>query len=305
MNLKELNCGVCTTAEHLDSCNGSFRKIGLSKLHWECWADCNLHCNFCYRSVDAPLNTKDAIRLISICKAAGIERFVFAGGDPSLRKDLPSLIEHAYSIGLSVELQSNFQKFDAAIKNKISSGKVSLTGISLDGSTAVEHDKFRSTRGNFTAVMHALSFHEEKNRPVILRTVASKKNLEKVGDIARLISSYKSIRRWSILEFTPMGEGFKNKAEHSLTPSQFDQFADDATLSYSGHAEIDIYRASAKEGTYGLVTPSGHLYGVGAPTNNGNYPRVGSMLTTHLADLARMLPFTAENHLERYGSSNN
>lgn len=53
-----VNCVACeedTAAGRLDECRDAFKRIGLSKLHWECWSDCNLHCKFCYRTVDTPL----------------------------------------------------------------------------------------------------------------------------------------------------------------------------------------------------------------------------------------------------------
>ncbi|MDG3017207.1 radical SAM protein [Speluncibacter jeojiensis] len=286
----------------MDACRDAFKRIGLSKLHWECWSACNLNCRFCYRTIDTPLTTNEAIRLIETCRYAGVERFVFAGGDPSLRGDLPVLIDLAESIGLSVELQSNFQRFSQELKDRIYSGTVSLTGISLDGNTADRHDSFRSTRGNFNAVIKALEFHQQVNRPVIVRTIVSSQNADCISDIGRLLSPYTNITRWSLLEFTPIGDGFTNQGDYCIPSTEFEEITRSVIDTYEGTAEVDVYRTTAKIGTYGLVTPAGYLYGVVTPPSNGQYPVVGSMLRTHLSILASSLPFSQRQHASRYGA---
>lgn len=299
-----VNCAACeedAAAGRLNECRDAFKRIGLSKLHWECWSDCNLHCKFCYRTVDTPLGFDEAVHLLGICRYAGIERFVFAGGDPSLRPDISSLIDFADSIGLSVELQSNFQKFSQDLKDRIRVGKDSLTGISLDGSTADRHDNFRSTRGNFNAVISALDFHEQVDRPMIVRTVVSRQNASCISDIGRLLTPYKRVIRWSLLEFTPIGKGFDHRKDYLISATEFEEIVASAIDSYEGSAEVDVYRASAKLGTYGLVTPSGDLYGVVTPPSDGRYPIAGSVLRTHLSVLASSLPFSQEQHIARYG----
>ncbi|WP_175420399.1 radical SAM protein [Rhodococcus sp. SGAir0479] len=298
-------CAACDDSpakSSLDECRGAFSRIGLSKIHWECWSECNLHCKFCYRSVDTPLTFDNALQLIEISRYAGIDRFVFAGGDPSLRSDLPALIDFATSIGLSVELQSNFQKFSKDLQERILDGKVALTGISLDGGTANKHDNFRSTRGNFKAVINALDFHEQAGRPAIVRTIVSRQNSNCISDIGKLLTPYRCITRWSLLEFTPIGDGFTNRNIYSISATEYEEIVASAIESYEGLAEVDVFRASAKLGTYGMVTPAGLLYGVISPPSDGKYPIVGSMLERHLNDLASSLPFDRQQHLSRYST---
>ncbi|NKR97088.1 radical SAM protein [Rhodococcus hoagii] len=298
-------CAACDdgpSTSTLEECRGAFSRIGLSKIHWECWSECNLHCKFCYRSVDTPLTFDNAIQLLEVCRYAGIDQFVFAGGDPSLRSDLPALIDFATSIGLSVELQSNFQKFSNDLQERILGGKVALTGMSLDGSTAIKHDNFRSTRGNFKSVINALDFHEQAGRPVIVRTIISRQNSDCISDIGELLTPYKNITRWSLLEFTPIGDGFANRTSYSIPSAEYEEVVASAIESYEGPAEVDVFRASAKLGTYGLVTPAGFLYGVVSPPSDGKYPVAGSMLKKHLTELASSLPFDRQQHRSRYGT---
>jgi hypothetical protein len=106
--------------------------------------------------------------------------------------------------------------------------------------------------------------------------------------------------RWSLLEFSPVGEGFINREEYYLKRSLFDKVVDQVMQIFVGPASLDIYRTEAKTGTYALITPSGHLYGTTESTVNSFFPTIGSIIQDHLATLAERLPFSRQNHIQRY-----
>ncbi|MDA9101395.1 radical SAM protein, partial [Omnitrophica bacterium] len=67
---------------------------------WETTRACDLACVHCRASAEpdpAPdeLSTMEAMRLIQQVKEMGTPIFVFSGGDPLKRKDLPDLIRYA------------------------------------------------------------------------------------------------------------------------------------------------------------------------------------------------------------------
>ena len=64
--------------------------------HWHC----NQQCVHCYaagqKEADEPeLSTDEWKRIIDRCRAAGIPQVTFTGGEPTMREDLPELIDHA------------------------------------------------------------------------------------------------------------------------------------------------------------------------------------------------------------------
>lgn len=294
-------CSGCRRGALLPSCEGSLARRGVVKVHWECWSQCNLGCAFCYRSLDSPLNSADAIRMIGLVAFSGVEAIVFAGGDPTLRKDLPELITHASSLGLSVEVQTNAHFLPAPMKKVLLGAHTSLIGLSLDGGSARSHDSMRSTRGNFHRVISLLSQCEEVGKPVIVRTVVTRQNREELASIAKLLSQYANVIRWSLMEFTPIGAGYVNSSLFALSDDDYVEAADAARLAYTGHARVDLFAGSSKMGTYALIKPNGDLYGISEVTE-GAYPIVGNFLTDHLSDLADSLPFNKAHHELRYGS---
>ncbi|MBN2358345.1 MAG: radical SAM protein, partial [Deltaproteobacteria bacterium] len=73
---------------------------------------CNLRCPHCYsESVEEPhpreLNTDEACAVIHDVAAAGTRMIIFDGGEPTLREDLPILVEHAAREGLAPLLGTN------------------------------------------------------------------------------------------------------------------------------------------------------------------------------------------------------
>lgn len=293
-------CAVCDNERVNPSCQGAFQQRGIAKVHWECWSQCNLGCGFCYRTLGEPLNTNDAKTLIDAIASSGATGIVFAGGDPTLRRDLAELIKYAVNAGLLVEVQTNAHFMPSATVDVLTGPDVSLIGLSLDGASANTHDHLREARGNFDRVLSFLGACHEAGKPVILRTVVNKQNLAEVAAIGRLISPYHNVVRWSLLEFTAIGEGYENQARYSTTAEEYRRAMEDAANSYEGPAKMDPYRGDLKVGTYALVTPSGDLYGT-ANASDGRYPIVGNMLTDHLVQLAGALPFVTSHHRDRYG----
>jgi len=87
---------------------------------------CPLHCKGCYAThqpamvIDKSLSTKDWKTIIDKCREAGIPQLTFTGGEPTQRKDLIELIDHACwhvtrlnTSGVNLTLDYSKKLFDA------------------------------------------------------------------------------------------------------------------------------------------------------------------------------------------------
>ncbi len=118
---------------------------------------------------DEDRTARDRISLVLLANiaASGANRIVFAGGDPSLRKDLPDLAPAAKSSGLQVEIQTNAHVTSAALEAALK--HADGVGLSLDGPSPEVHDGF-AENGKFcsgnAATGHCKRDGHPHNRPL-------------------------------------------------------------------------------------------------------------------------------------------
>jgi MoaA/NifB/PqqE/SkfB family radical SAM enzyme len=269
-------------------------------VHWECWAKCNLHCYFCYRTKEDALSPEAAEQFLRIVASSGAEWITFAGGDPSLRPDIVSLVRYARSLALKIEVQTNADCISSQFRDEVLA--VDQVGLSLDGPTPDMHDSFRSRPGNYSKVISLLSDLATARVATVVRTVVARSNHSFIPAIANVLSPYPNVRRWSLLEFTPLGDGHVNRKEYGISSEVFRDVVGRAIRDSAGHCEVDGFGNNAKAWTYALVSPSGRLYGTEAVDGQLRHRFVGNMLNNHLSDLAVALPFDSQRHHARYGT---
>jgi MoaA/NifB/PqqE/SkfB family radical SAM enzyme len=301
-NLPTAFCGRCDDAAVRAACRGSLERLGAHKVHWECWSECNLSCQFCYRTRGVPLETPDAERLLAAVAVAGAETIVFAGGDPSLRRDIGHLLRRARALGLTTEVQTNAHHAPADFRQALT--EADSAGLSLDGPTAEIHDRFRSKRGNFARVFEVLDHLECAGVPVTVRTVVAQPNFRQLAEIGELLLPYGNVAFWHLLEFSAVGAGYRNRQRYELERALFDEVVVQVTARYEGKLEVHARRSEVKSGAYVMITPDGAVYGTADQTVDGLFPRVGSVLQDHLSELAERIEFRREVHEDRYWTIN-
>ena len=293
-------CGGCCPREPNAHCVGAFARIGILKVHWECWSDCNLSCPFCYRTVDPPLDLADGKRLLRIVKTSGVQGIVFTGGDPSLRPDLIDLIAYARDLDLWTEIQTNAQEQSSTFHNLLLN--VNLVGVSLDGCDPESHDLFRLQPGNYEQVTALLRYLEQHRIPVVVRSIVAQSNYTRIASLGPILSPYQNVVRWVLMEFKPIGGGYTNRGEYLLERKAFEEVVKRARSLTGQHPKIDVYRVEDSIGIYALITATGQLFGV-SKSEGESHPTLGSMFSSHLGELADELLFSRERHWQRYGGS--
>jgi MoaA/NifB/PqqE/SkfB family radical SAM enzyme len=292
-------CGGCQETLIDEKCNGSLRRRGLQKAHWECWSECNLACPFCFRTRGRPLETDNAILLLRALRTGGLRTVVFAGGDPSIRSDLLTVAREGRALGLAIHIQTNAHHVNSRFMSALKLSE--HVGLSLDGPDSRSHDAFRQKQGNFRRVLSLLNELERLGIPVSVRTVISALNYRQVPELGDLLSSYSNLVHWTLLEFTPIGEGYVNRNMYLMSTRNFEQTIEAARNRFAPE-KLDVFRNSEKVGTYMMISPDGMVYGTteAALTKTGWHQYVGSVLSDHLSDLSAKLPISSTRHGRRY-----
>ncbi|MDV9172954.1 radical SAM protein [Streptomyces sp. W16] len=113
---------------------------------------CNEFCTHCYadsspKSTHGTMTAEDWLRVISELADMGVPDVQFIGGEPTLHPDLPKFIQHAYGLGLSVEVFSNMTHIRDLLWETFVECDVRLA-TSYYSDSAEDHDAVTKLRGS-------------------------------------------------------------------------------------------------------------------------------------------------------------
>lgn len=292
---------TCKRCDAIDSpCRGVFGWQGIHTVHWECWSECNLQCDFCYRSLRSPLDTSAAVELVDALSFGGVARLILAGGDPSLRRDLAQICRHAVEQELTIEVQTNSQTHTPALLASLPF--INRLYVSLDGATAATHDAFRSKRGNFVGVNKLLKIAEARGLPVTVHSVASGRNWQELPDLLGHIQRYSCVDTWSVLEFSAIGAGYQSRCKHQLAPDEWHEVVTRLRSAAVSRPRLALLGVHEKKALYAMVSADGYAYRAAemAESPIPDNGRIGSILDTHLCDIATAWRIDRSRHQQRY-----
>lgn len=164
----------------------------LRLVFWETTAGCNLECVHC-RRLDVSkelmrndLTTEEGRRLIDQIAAVGRPVLVLSGGEPLMRPDIFELAGHAKKAGLLVALATNGTMIDTPLAGRIAQTSFDRVSISLDGSDAATHDRFRGQVGSFDRSMQALEHLRAAEVATQINCTIARHNQHQLGQVLEL-----------------------------------------------------------------------------------------------------------------------
>jgi len=264
----------------------------IKKIHWNVLTACNMSCSFCYLwryPKQFALSTNHGRQLIKeISRQA--DWITFGGGDPLMRPDLPELVALAKNLGLKVDLQTNGLLLKGHLFETIAPN-LDRIGLSLDGDEATCHDMVRSYPGNFDQVQAALHLCDQAKIPIVVRTMVCKLNLSRLSGISTILARYKSVLKWSLRQFVPLGRGADHASEYSISKSVFVKESTRLQNECSSNFftfNVSIVSKDEMQQCYCLITPDGRIY---AHPSQGDYQCTGKFPEMSLSDLLVKLPY--------------
>jgi AdoMet-dependent heme synthase len=133
--------------------------------------------------------------------------FVLTGGDPFQRPDLFDLVRHGTGLGLPVAVSpSGTPTLTAGRLAGLRDAGARAISLSLDGSTAEVHDRFRGVPGVFGWTMRAWRAALNLGLKVQVNTSVTGHNLDDLADIAALVNRLGAVS-WSAFLLVPTGRG--------------------------------------------------------------------------------------------------
>jgi AdoMet-dependent heme synthase len=271
-------------------------------IAWEVTRACAFACVHCradaqHRSHPDELNTQEALILIDRLKDFGSPILVFTGGDPMMRRDLFTLIEHASQQGLRCSLTPTATALPTIERlEKARDAGIKRLALSLDAPTPEAHDAFRQVPGSWERTMRILHNARQVGLSAQVNTTISRFNLHLLPEMVPFIEEVGAVQ-WSLFFLVPTGRAqlkwMITSEEHEEVFNWLYDLSKNAPFDIKATAapmyrRVAIERRRKEQGNNGQVTFQGagfqYADGLDRPVkgvNDGN----GFLFISHTGDI--------------------
>lgn len=156
---------------------------------------CNNHCDFCAVEWDKSLGDRNYLEIIKeidlLLDDKSINAFHYSGGEPTLCKDLPEILEYVRSKGIEQQIiQTNGRKLSSVdyLKKLIKSGATSFF-VSIHGVDADMHDKQVNSNSAFDQTVKGLKNLNNLGQKFSTNTLVTKNNYKSLPKIIQFIAN--------------------------------------------------------------------------------------------------------------------
>jgi uncharacterized radical SAM superfamily Fe-S cluster-containing enzyme len=163
--------------------------------------DCNLSCSYCFASSGpggAHRSTEEIESLLDTVAEAGGRPIQFSGGEPTVRDDLPDLVDRARSRGIDhVEVNTNGIRLatENGYAATLADAGVTAVYLQFDGLTSETYERIREV-DLVTEKHDAIEACRAADLPVVLvPTVVPGVNDDEMGDIVRFALDNRDVVR--------------------------------------------------------------------------------------------------------------
>ena len=216
----------------------------LPKLaNWSITNKCNLNCSFCFRHSEIPDPSKNVKEYILACIIqSGVKRITFTGGEPLLDLDLISLIHSCNKKGIFTSLHTNAildkEFYDAA---KL----VDRVSFAIDGPDNSTNFRMRGINDYLDRVLKKVQYLKNTNVDYSIKTVVTRQNINRIHEMVTIIRNIKPAF-WSIFQFRPVRNGYKNKSLFTVEDCEFNNLImsidnNDITLNIVSRKDAESY----------------------------------------------------------------
>ncbi|HEX6071178.1 MAG TPA: radical SAM protein, partial [Longimicrobiaceae bacterium] len=150
---------------------------------WETTQACDLACLHCRAEARAwrdprELTTEEARQLMRQVRGFGQPLFVLTGGDPLKRPDTVELVRYGSTIGLRMAMTpSGTPLMTPEIVARLAAAGLSRLAVSLDGSTAEIHDRFRGVAGSYDWTIRMIRAARDAGLSTQINTTVARHNV--------------------------------------------------------------------------------------------------------------------------------
>jgi radical SAM protein with 4Fe4S-binding SPASM domain len=201
----------------------------------ELTARCDHACGHCYNAWKNPgeqpavaLDTAGTIALLDrLLEQSGCELLTLTGGEPTLRPDLPAIVDHLHRRGVKLNLISHGGHLDDAAIARIGHDTITTWELPLLAGGAALHDALSGREGAFHRVTAAIAALKSARQRVVAVFVATRSNLDQFVGVVELCVAL-GVDGLMINRFNPGGEGARRIGQLQASPGQLETMLEQA-----------------------------------------------------------------------------
>jgi heme b synthase len=198
----------------------------LRLLAWEVTRRCNLACLHCRAAAGSgpypgELTTDEGVALLTDLARMGQAVVILTGGEPLLREDIFDLAAHGTTQGLRMVMAVNGTLLTPDIAARLKDVGIQRVSVSLDGATALAHDRLRAVKGAYAGAIEGIAACRQKGLPFQINTTLTTANLQELPAIYELaLKLNAAAHHVFVLVPTGRGEGLKDEL---VSPAQYEE----------------------------------------------------------------------------------
>lgn len=147
---------------------------------------------------------------------------VLSGGEPLMRPDIFEIATFAAQKGIPVALATNGTLIDSDFAKRIAFSGIQRVSISLDGSGAETHDRFRRIPGSFASALRGILNLRSFGVPFQINSSVTKHNRYELESIYRMALELGADSLYFFL-LVPVGCGMEIKDDFQLNAEEYEE----------------------------------------------------------------------------------
>ncbi|MES2600930.1 MAG: pyrroloquinoline quinone biosynthesis protein PqqE [Pseudomonadota bacterium] len=188
---------------------------------------CPLQCPYCSNPLElerggAELTTAEWKRVLSELAEIGVLQIHFSGGEPTARKDLVEIVQHATNVGLYSNLITSAVLLTKDKLAALADAGLCHVQISFQGSEQGVADRVAGLKDAHAKKIEAAGWARELSLPLTVNAVMHRQNLLQLADIIQMAVDLDA-DRLEVANVQYYGWALKNRAALMPTMDQIDE----------------------------------------------------------------------------------
>ena len=200
-------------------------------VNWHITYQCNYSCSFCFfrnpgdkkdRTPKLSISIERAYEIIKTLRQSGVKRINFAGGEPTLVKEFPLIVNYSHSVGIVNTVVTNGTGVTEKLVNQIGSS-IRAVKLSIDSADdEVEKSLGRGYGQHISTIIKAADIVRKHGVQIMANTVVTSQNWRE--DMHNIIERIQPIR-WKVFQVLPVKDQNLNEYNYlKVTENQFSEF---------------------------------------------------------------------------------